>query len=102
MYYPYYNKGFCLWKRDFGSKKEQYKSFFLESFSEDFEWVEDSTDYIMKLKNNSFSSGVGKFIESGFSKYEVVEKLTKILQKYTNKPEIVALFKKINEASEHK
>ncbi|MEB3005044.1 MULTISPECIES: hypothetical protein [unclassified Capnocytophaga] len=54
----------------------------------------------MKLKNNSFSSGVGKFIESGFSKYEVVEKLTKILQKYTNKPEIVALFKKINEASE--
>ena len=99
LYYPYYNKGFCLWKRDFGSKKEQYKSIFLESFSEDFEWVEDSTDYIMKLKNNSFSSGVGKFIESGFSKYEVVEKLTKILQKYTNKPEIVVLFKKINEAS---
>ena len=100
LYYPYYNKGFCLWKRDFGSKKEQYKSIFLESFSEDFEWVEDSTNYIMKLKNNSFSSEGGKFIESGFSKYEVVEKLTKILQKYTNKPEIVALFKKINEASE--
>lgn len=99
LYYPYYDKGFCLWKRDFGSKKEQYKSLFLESFSEDFEWVEDSTHYIMKLKNNSFSSGVGKFIESGFSKYEVVEKLTKILQKYTNKPEIVVLFKKINEAS---
>lgn len=99
LYYPYYDKGFCLWKRDFGSKKEQYKSIFLESFSEDFEWIEDSTDYIMKLKNNSFSSGVGKFIESGFSKYEVVEKLTKILQKYTNKPEIVVLFKKINEAS---
>ena len=99
LYYPYYNKGFCLWKRDFGSKKEEYKSIFLESFSEDFEWVEDSTNYIMKLKNNSFSSGGGKFIESGFSKYEVVEKLTKTLQKYTDKPEIVALFKKINEAS---
>jgi len=100
LYYPYYNKGFCLWKRDFGNKKEQYKSIFLESFSEDFEWVEDSTDYIMKLKNNSFSSPAGKFIETGFFKYEVVEKLTKILQEYTNKPEIVALFKKINEASE--
>ena len=100
LYYPYYDKGFCLWKRDFGSKKEQYKSIFLESFSEDFEWVEDNTDYIMKLKNNSFSSPAGKFIETGFFKYEVVEKLTKILQKYTNKPEIVVLFKKINEASE--
>ena len=96
LYYPYNEKGFCLWKRDFGSKKEQYKSLFLESFFEDFEWVEDSTHYIMKLKNNSFSSGVGKFIESGFSKYEVVEKLTEILQKYTNKPEVIELFRKIN------
>lgn len=99
MYYPYYEKGFCLWKRNFGNKKEQYKSLFLESFSEDFDWVEDNTDYIMKLKNNSFSSPAGKFIETGFFKYEVVEKLTKILQEYTNKPEIVVLFKKINEAS---
>jgi ankyrin repeat containing protein len=100
LYYPYNKKGFCLWKRNFGNKKEQYKSLFAESFSEDFEWVEDNTDYIMKLKNNSFSSPAGKFIETGFFKYEVVEKLTKILQEYTNKPEIVELFKKINEASE--
>lgn len=51
----------------------------------------------MRLKGNAFSA-IGNE-EEGFSK-EVVEKLTKILQKYTNKPEIVVLFKKINEASE--
>ena len=98
LYYPYNKKGFCLWKRNFGNKKEQYKSLFAESFSEDFEWVEDNTDYIMRLKGNAFSA-IGNE-EEGFSKYEAVEKLTEILQKYTNKPEIVALFKKINEASE--
>ena len=97
LYYPYNKKGFCLWKRNFGNKKEQYKSLFAESFSEDFEWVEDNADYIMRLKGNAFSA-IGNE-EEGFSK-EVVEKLTKILQKYTNKPEIVVLFKKINEASE--
>ena len=98
LYYPYNKKGFCLWKRNFGNKKEQYKSLFAESFSEDFEWVEDNTDYIMRLKGNAFSA-IGNE-EEGFSKYEAVEKLTEILQKYTNKPEIVVLFKKINEASE--
>ena len=98
LYYPYNKKGFCLWKRNFGNKKEQYKSLFAESFSEDFEWFEDNTDYIMRLKGNAFSA-IGNE-EEGFSKYEVVEKLTEILQKYTNKPEVVALFKKINEVSE--
>ena len=97
LYYPYNKKGFCLWKRNFGNKKEQYKSLFAESFSEDFEWFEDNTDYIMRLKGNAFSA-IGNE-EEGFSKYEVVEKLTEILQKYTNKPEIVEFFKKINEAS---
>ena len=98
LYYPYNKKGFCLWKKNFGNKKEQYKSLFAESFSEDFEWVEDNTDYIMRLKGNAFSA-IGNE-EEGFSKYEAVEKLTEILQKYTNKPEIVEFFKKINEASE--
>ena len=98
LYYPYNKKGFCLWKRNFGNKKEQYKSLFAESFSEDFEWVEDNTDYIMRLKGNAFSA-IGNE-EEGFSKYEAVEKLNEILQKYTNKPEIVEFFKKINEASE--
>ena len=51
----------------------------------------------MRLKGNAFSA-IGN--EEGFSKYEAVEKLTEILQKYTNKPEIVEFFKKINEASE--
>ena len=97
LYYPYNKKGFCLWKKNFGNKKEQYKSLFAESFSEDFEWVEDNTDYIMRLKGNAFSA-IGN--EEGFSKYEAVEKLTEILQKYTNKPEIVEFLKKINEASE--
>ena len=98
LYYPYNKKGFCLWKRNFGNKKEQYKSLFAESFSEDFEWVEDNTDYIMRLKGNAFSA-IGNE-EEGFSKYEAVEKLTEILQKYTNKPKIVEFFKKINETSE--
>lgn len=98
LYYPYNKKGFCLWKRNFGNKKEQYKSLFAESFSEDFEWFEDNTDYIMRLKGNAFSA-IGNE-EEGFSKYEAVEKLTEILQKYTNKPEIVEFLKKINEASE--
>lgn len=98
LYYPYNKKGFCLWKRNFGNKKEQYKSLFAESFSEDFEWVEDNTDYIMRLKGNAFSA-IGNE-EEGFSKYEAVEKLTEILQKYTNKPEIVQFLSKINEASE--
>ena len=96
LYYPYNEKGFCLWKRDFGSKKEQYKSIFLEFFSEDFEWLDDNTDYIMRLKGNAFSAPGNTFIEAGFSKYEVVEKLTRILQKYTNKQEVIELFKKIN------
>ena len=96
LYYPYYEKGFCLWKKDFGSKKEQYKSIFLEIFSEDFEWLDDNTHYIMRLKGNAFSALGDKFLEAGFSKYEVVEKLTEILQKYTNKQEVIELFKKIN------
>ena len=54
----------------------------------------------MKLKNNSFPFENREFQKSDFFSYEVVEKLTEILQKYTNKPEVVALFKKINEASE--
>lgn len=96
LYYPYNEKGFCLWKKDFSSKKEQYKSIFLEFFSEDFEWLDDNTDYIMRLKGKAFSAPGDKFVETGFSKYEVVEKLTEILQKYTNKQEIIELFKKIN------
>lgn len=96
LYYPYNEKGFCLWKRDFGSKKEEYKSIFLEFFSEDFEWLDDNTDYIMRLKGNILSAPGNTFIEAGFSKYEVVEKLTRILQKYTNKQEVIELFKKIN------
>ena len=96
LYYPYYEKGFCLWKKDFSSKKEQYKSIFLEFFSEDFEWLDDNTDYIMRLKGNAFSAPGDKFVETGFSKYEVVEKLTEILQKYTNEPKIVELFQTIN------
>ena len=96
MYYPYNEKGFCLWKKDFSSKKEQYKSIFLEFFSEDFEWLDDNTDYIMRLKGKAFSAPGDKFVETGFSKYEVVEKLTEILQKYTNKQEVIELFKKIN------
>ena len=96
LYYPYYEKGFCLWKKDFGSKKEQYKSIFLEIFSEDFEWLDDNTHYIMRLKGNAFSAPGDKFLEAGFSKYEVVEKLTRILQEYTNKQEVIELFKKIN------
>ena len=96
LYYPYYEKGFCLWKRDFGSKKEQYKSFFAKSFSEDFEWLDDNSDYIMRLKGNSFSAPGGSFAETGFSKYEVVKKLTEILQKYANKQEVIELFEKIN------
>ena len=96
LYYPYNEKGFCLWKKDFGSKKEQYKSIFLEIFSEDFEWLDDNTDYIMRLKGNAFSAPGNTFIEAGFSKYEVVEKLSEILQKYTNKQEVIELFKKIN------
>ena len=96
LYYPYYKKGFCLWKKDFCSKKEQYKSIFLEFFSEDFEWLDDNTDYIMRLKDNAFSAPGDKFVETGFSKYEVVEKLTEILQKYTNNPKIVELFQTIN------
>lgn len=96
LYYPYNEKGFCLWKKDFSSKKEQYKSIFLEFFSEDFEWLNDNTDYIMRLKGKAFSAPGDKFVETGFSKYEVVEKLTEILQKYTNKQEVIELFKKIN------
>ena len=96
LYYPYNEKGFCLWKKDFGSKKEQYKSIFLEFFSEDFEWLDDNTDYIMRLKGNAFSAPGNTFIEAGFSKHEVVEKLTEILQKYTNKQKVIGLFKKIN------
>ena len=96
LYYPYNEKGFCLWKKDFGSKKEQYKSIFLEIFSEDFEWLDDNTHYIMRLKGNAFSAPGDKFLEAGFSKHEVVEKLTEILQKYTNKQKVIGLFKKIN------
>ena len=96
LYYPYNEKGFCLWKEDFGSKKEQYKSIFLEFFSEDFEWLDDNTHYIMRLKGNVLSAPGNTFIEAGFSKYEVVEKLTRILQEYTNKQEVIELFKKIN------
>jgi len=81
---------------DFGSKKEQYKSIFLEFFSEDFEWLDDNTHYIMRLKGNILSAPGNTFIEAGFSKYEVVEKLTEILQKYTNNPKIVELFQTIN------
>lgn len=91
LYYPYNEKGFCLWKKDFSSKKEQYKSIFLEFFSEDFEWLNDNTDYIMRLKGKAFSAPGDKFVETGFSKYEVVEKLTEILQKYTNKQEVIEL-----------
>ena len=69
---------------------------FLEFFSEDFEWLDDNTHYIMRLKGNILSAPGNTFIEAGFSKYEVVEKLTEILQKYTNNPKIVELFQTIN------
>ena len=50
----------------------------------------------MRLKGNAFSAPGNTFIEAGFSKYEVVKKLTEILQKCTNKQEVIELFKKIN------
>lgn len=50
----------------------------------------------MKLKDNSFPFENGEFQKSDFFAYEVVEKLTEILQKYTNKPEVIELFRKIN------
>ena len=50
----------------------------------------------MKLKDNSFPFENGEFQKSDFFSYEVVEKLTEILQKYTNKQELIEIFKKIN------
>ena len=99
VYYPN-NFGFYIWKGDRYNCKEIYKEDFESIFggdNGDFEWINNSDrGYIMKLKNNSFPFENGEFQKSDFFAYEVVEKLTEILQKYTNKPEVIELFRKIN------
>ena len=103
VYYPE-DYGFYIWKGNRDNCKEIYKEDFESIFggdNGDFEWINNRDQgYIMKLKNNSFPFENREFQKSDFFSYEVVEKLTEILQKYTNKPEVVALFKKINEVSE--
>lgn len=102
VYYPK-DFGFYIWKGERDNCKEIYKEDFESIFggdNGDFEWINNGDrGYIMKLKNNSFPFENREFQKSDFFSYEVVEKLTEILQKYTNKPEVVALFKKINAIS---
>lgn len=102
VYYPK-DYGFYIWKGNRDNCKEIYKEDFESIFggdNGDFEWINNRDQgYIMKLKNNSFPFENREFQKSDFFSYEVVDKLTEILQKYTNKPEVVALFKKINAIS---
>ena len=99
VYYPK-DFGFYIWKGNRDNCKEIYKEDFESIFggdNGDFEWINTSDKgYIMKLKDNSFPFENGEFQKSDFFSYEVVEKLTEILQKYTNKQEVIELFKKIN------
>lgn len=99
VYYPK-DFGFYIWKGNRDNCKEIYKEDFESVFggdNGDFEWINTSDKgYIMKLKDNSFPFENGEFQKSDFFSYEVVEKLTEILQKYTNKQEVIELFKKIN------
>lgn len=102
VYYPK-DYGFYIWKGNRDNCKEIYKEDFESIFggdNGDFEWINNRDQgYIMKLKNNSFPFENREFQKSDFFSYEVVDKLTEILQKYTNKPEVVAFFKKINAIS---
>ena len=99
VYFPK-DFGFYIWKGNRDNCKEIYKEDFESIFggdNGDFEWINTSDKgYIMKLKDNSFSFENGEFQKSDFFAYEVVEKLTEILQKYTSKPKVIELFKKIN------
>ena len=99
VYFPK-DFGFYIWKGNRDNCKEIYKEDFESIFggdNGDFEWINTSDKgYIMKLKDNSFSFENGEFQKSDFFAYEVVEKLTEILQKYTSKPKVIELFKTIN------
>ncbi|MDO4880849.1 MAG: PD-(D/E)XK nuclease family protein [Capnocytophaga sp.] len=95
MYYPYYQKGLCLWKRGTENKKDIYREL-LKPFFEDFEWVEGKSEYIMLLKDQSITSSTKDFVKSNFSAPDIIEKLSKVLIEYTQKAEVVKLFKEIN------
>ena len=95
MYFPYYQKGLCIWKKGSENKKDIFKGL-LEPFFEDFEWLEDKSEYIMLLKDQTITSSTKDFVKSNFSASEIIEKLSKVLTEYTQKPEIVKLFEEIN------
>ena len=50
----------------------------------------------MLLKDQTITSSTKDFVKSNFSASEIIEKLSKVLTEYTQKPEIVKLFEEIN------
>ena len=90
--------GLQIWKKDFYTHKNNYKDQFERIFSADFEYLEDNTNnYAMVLKDNiKYETEEEAAWEIANNSEVLINKLSAILEKYTNNEDMIELFQKIS------
>lgn len=95
IYEPF--KGLQIWKSDFYTNKNEYKDKFKSIFSADFDYLDNTDNYVMILKDNiKFETEEEAAWEIANNSEVLINKLSAILEKYTNNEEVIKLFQRIS------
>lgn len=90
-------EGLQIWKKDFYTHKNNYKDEFERLFSNDFEYLDNDSNYAMVLKDNiTFETEEEAAWEIANNSEVLINKLSAILEKYTNNEDVIDLFQKIS------
>lgn len=90
-------EGLQIWKDKFYTQKDNYRVEFERIFSEDFEYLDNDRNYIMILKDNiKFETEEDAAWEIANNSEVLINKISAILEKYTNNQKVIELFQRIN------
>ena len=90
-------EGLRIWKKNFYTHKNNYKNEFEHIFSNDFEYLDNDSNYAMVLKDNiKFETEEEAAWEIANNSEILMNKLSAILEKYTYNNDVIELFQKIS------
>lgn len=90
-------EGLQIWKSEFNVYKNSYLKDFERIFSADFEYLDNSDNYAMILKDNiKFETEEEAAWEIANNSEVLINNISTILEKYTNSEEVIELFQKIS------
>jgi len=96
LFYPS-EYGLSIWGQKFYKVKDKYKAELETIFSDDFQWIEDSnSNYAMYLKNDHFEFDEVDLPWQFYNNAQLVKRIKEVIIKYTNKQDVIELFRTIN------